>query len=98
MVVKVGHAVLYVDHKENHIGLLDCKMHLLVDFFLKNVVAVHYPAASVDNRHLHAVPVHFAILAVARGAACVVDNGGTGLGQSVEEGRLAHIGPTHYCY
>ena len=49
MVIEVGDAVLDVHDKEDDVGLVDGELHLLVDFLLKDVLAVHYPAACVDD-------------------------------------------------
>ena len=49
MVVEVGDAVGHVDHKENHVGLLNGYAHLLIDFFFKYVVGINHPSACVDD-------------------------------------------------
>ena len=85
LVVKVGDAVLDVHDKEDDVGLLDGDVHLLVDLVLKDVLAVDYPSAGVHNRHFHAVPLHLTVLAVAGGAAGVVDDGVTRLREAVKQ-------------
>jgi len=84
MVVKVGHAVHGIDHKQYFVGLLYGKLHLLVDFRLEDVVGIYHPAAGIYNREFLAVPVDFAVLAVARGARRRVGDGGACLRQAVE--------------
>ena len=84
MVVKVGDAILDVDNKEDDIGLLDGQVHLLVDLALEDVLGVDDPTAGVDHAHLHAVPLHEAILAVTGGATGVVDDGRACLREPIE--------------
>ena len=73
-------------------------MHLLVDFTLEDVLRVYHPPAGVDNRKFLPTPVYHAILAVACSARSVVDYGGAGLRQTVEERGLTHVRPPYYCY
>ena len=98
LVVEVGDAGGAVDHEEDHVGLLDGDRHLLVDLLLEHVVGIDHPAAGVDDREFLAVPVNFAILAVARGAGRVVDNRAAGLRQAVEKRGFSHVRPPYYCY
>ena len=98
MVVKVGDSVHRIDYEKNLVGLLDCKLNLLVDFGFEDIVGVHHPAAGVDDREFLSGPVDLSILAVAGGAGGVVDNGCACLSKAVEERGLAHVGAPHYCY
>jgi hypothetical protein len=91
MIVEVGDAVHRVDNEQDLVGLFYGEMHLLVDLSFKDVVGVDYPATGVDNGKFAAVPIHVAILAVARGAGGFVDDCRTRFCQAVEKGGFAHV-------
>ena len=85
MIVEIGDAVHRVDNKKDHIGLLDGKLHLLVDLALEDILRVDDPAAGVDDREVAAAPVDFAVLAVARRSSCRVDDRRARTRQAVEQ-------------
>ncbi len=98
LVVEIGHSRRTVNHEQDHIGLFDGYVYLLVDFLLEHVVRVHDPTAGVDYRKFLAAPVNLAVLTVAGRARCVVDDGLTRLRQTVEQCRLADVRPAYYRY
>ena len=65
---------------------------LVADGGGEHVVALHgLDAAGVDERELATVPVGHVIAAVAGDAAALVHDGVGGLGDTIDEGRLAHV-------
>jgi hypothetical protein len=86
VVVEVGGAVHRVYYKQYNVGLFNGQFHLAIDFSLKDVVGVYHPSAGVDDREFHAVPVYFAILAIASGAGSGVDDCSAALGKAIEKG------------
>ena len=75
MVVEVGSSIYGINNEENDIGLFDSDGYLFVDFFFKDIFRVDYPATGIDNLKFATTPFYLAILTVARGAGCLVDNG-----------------------
>ena len=86
-----GQASARVDHEQHRIGFLDGQQRLLghlgVDAFL-----VAGDPAGVDDDVGAALPLGFAVLAVAGQAGKLGDDGVAGTGQAVEQGRFAHVG------
>ena len=100
--VEVGDSRIDVHEEEDDVGLLSGEGHLLADFLLEDVVAIHDPSTGVDDGELTTHPLALAVLAVARGTCLLGDDGVTGFGQAVEESGLAYIGASydgyeHYC-
>ena len=93
--VEVGHTHTHIHHEQNHVALLNGDEHLTTDFLLEYIIGIDHPTASVHNRELLVSPFTLAILAVACRTCLVTHNGVTGLCQSVEKGRFAHIRATH---
>ncbi len=49
MVVKVGHAVHGVDHKQYHVGFFYGEVYLLVDFALEDILGVDNPSSGIND-------------------------------------------------
>ena len=96
--IEIRNARLDLNHKENQVGLVDSEHNLTADIILENIVGIDGITARVDNRELLAVPVGLAVVAVASGASCLVNDGLTVANQAVEQSRFAHIGATYDCY
>ena len=85
MVVEVRDTIHGIDHKKYFIGLLYGQIYLLVDFRFKYIIGVNHPSAGIDDGEFLAVPVHFAVLAVARRSGGRIHDCRTRFGQSVEK-------------
>ena len=84
--IEVCDARLNLNHEEDKVGFVDGQHHLTADVILENIVGIDGITSRVDNRKLLAVPVGFAVVAVACGARSLIDNGLTMANQTVEEG------------
>ena len=93
--VVIGDAGLGFHHKENEVGLFDGEHHLLADFFFEDVVAVAGVTTGVDNGKFVATPFAVAIMAVAGHAGRLIDDSLAHPDQTVEQGGLPDIGPSH---
>ena len=96
--VEVGDARRDFHQEQDYIGFVDGQQHLTADFVLEDVFGVDRVAARVDDRKFAAVPVGFAVMAVAGRAGGRIDDGFAFADQSVEEGRFAHVGASYDSY
>ncbi|EJX05411.1 hypothetical protein EVA_06481 [gut metagenome] len=96
--IKIGNAIQHVNSKQDHIGLLNSHLHLLVDLLLENIIGIDHPATGVDQRELLADPLHLTILTVACSACLLVNNSPARTCQPVEQRGFAHIWTSHYRY
>jgi len=64
---------------------------------LELIGAAGLDPAGVDEEEVDPVPVGSMVAAVARDAACLVDDGLGSLRDSVDERRLAHVGAADDC-
>ena len=96
--VVIRDAGLGFHHKEHQVGFLDGEHHLLADFFLKDVVAGTGVATGIDNGKFVATPFAVAIMAVAGHAGRLIDDGLAHPDQTVEQGGLPDVGPSHNGY
>ena len=96
--VEVGDAVLHIDDEKNKVCFFGGEGYLFADLFFEDVIGVYDPAAGIYKRKLTRPPFALAVLAVARCACLVADNGLAGSGESIEECGLPDIGASHYGY
>ena len=89
--VKVGNTILDVDQKQHKVCFLSSHNDLFADFLLKHIVTIDHPAAGVDHGEFTSVPLTLAILAVARSAGLIADDGPTRIGQSIKQCGLADV-------
>ena len=90
--VLLGDAHRAVDDEQDDGGLLGRRERLVADGGGEHVVALHgLDAAGVDERELATVPVGHVVAAVAGDAAALVHDGVGGLGDTIDERRLAHV-------
>ena len=91
-------SIATVDQEDDDIGLVDGQVHLLADFFFKNVVRPHHIAAGVDDGEFLSIPIALAVVPVACHAARLFHDGHALLQQTVEQSRFSHIGSPHNSY
>ena len=96
--VEICDSILYVYDEKNEVCLFGGEGYLFADLFFEDVVGVDNPSAGVYERKLTRSPFALAVLAVARCACLVADNGLAGSGESIEECGLSDIGASHYGY
>ena len=96
--VEVGDARRHLHQKEDHVRLVDGEHHLPADVVFENIVRIDRITARVDHGKLLAVPIGFAVMAVAGRAGRGVHDGLTLSHQTVEECAFAHVGATDYRY
>ncbi len=93
VVVLRGQACAGVDHEDHHIGLGHRLTGLLGHLDVDAAFGRGLEAARVDDDELAAAQARVAVVAVAREAGEVGDDGVARLGQPIEQGGLADIGP-----
>ena len=96
--VEVGDARRHLHQKEDHVGLVDGQHHLPADVVFEDIVRIDRVSARVDHGKFLAVPIGFAVMAVARRAGRGVHDGLTLSHQTVEKGAFAHVGAADYRY
>ena len=74
-----------VDDEDDDIGLVDGQVHLLADFFFKDVVRPYHITARVDDGEFLSIPVALAVVPVARHTARLFHDGHALLQQTVEK-------------
>lgn len=89
--VKRSHSGLVVCDEEDYICFLDSNIHLLIDFFLENIFRIDHPTSGIDDGKLPTVPMHPAVLPIARSTGLFGYDGLPALGKAVEQCALAHI-------
>ena len=87
-----------VDDEDDDVGFFDGQVHLLADFFFKDVVRPNHIAAGVDDGEFLSIPIALAVMPVARHAARLFHDGHALLQQTVKKRRFSHIGSPHNCY
>ncbi|MNY32942.1 hypothetical protein D3C86_1671900 [compost metagenome] len=89
-----GHAGAGIDHEQHRIGFLDGLQGLLGHFRI-DAFLVAGDTAGVDDDVGATLPLRLAVLAVTGQTGVFGDYRVAGLGQAVEQGGLADVGPTH---
>ena len=82
---------LGVDDEKHEIGLVDRRASLFGDLARDRRTVGEVDSAGVDEQEALSTPLALELLAVARNARGLVDDGGAGLGEPVHERRLADI-------
>ena len=96
--VEVGDAGADLHKEEDHVGFVDGQQDLSADLVFEDILRVDGVAAGVDDREFAAVPVGFAVMAVAGGSGRGVDDGLTLTDQAVEEGAFSDVRTSDDCY
>ena len=96
--IEVGNAGRDLDHKQNHIGLVDSQHHLTTNLVFEDVVRSDRVTTRIDHRELTTVPIRATIVAVAGCSGSTIDDRLAHTDQTVEEGTFAHVGASYYCY
>ena len=94
LMVLCGHTAARVHHKQHHVGFGHGLAGLLGHFFVNATGGVGLKATGVHHDVLVFAVFGVAVMAVARQAGIVGNDGVAGFGQAVEQGRFAHIGST----
>ena len=88
-------ALAGIDHKNHCIGLRNGLAGLLGHFFEDAALGGGLETTGVDdNKFLFAV-FGIAVVAVSREASVIGNDGVTGFGDAVKQGRFTHIGAAH---
>ena len=82
---------LRVDDEEHEVGLLDRLARLLGHLCPEGPCVFSVDAPGVDQAKRHSVPLAVQLLAVSRDAGRLVHDGSAGLGEPIDERRLADI-------
>jgi hypothetical protein len=85
-------ALAGVEHQQGDVGLLDRQLGLGAHPRLQALVGDVLEAGGVDQLQVQVAQAAVGEAAVAGDAGLVVDQGQLAAGQTVEQGRLAHIG------
>ena len=96
--VEVGDAGPDLHEEEDHVGLVDGQQHLTADFVFEDVLRIDGVPAGVDHGELFAVPVRFAVVAVAGGSGRRIDDRLPLAHEAVEEGAFADVRTANDCY
>ncbi len=86
-----------IGHEDDDVGAADGDLGLLADAGRELLVGAELPAPCVDEEELPAYPLGFELPPVACDTRLLVDNGSLSLEDPVDQGRLAHIGPSEHC-
>ena len=96
--IQIRQTVYHIDNKQDDIRFFNSDFHLLIDFFLKNILRVDNPSTGIHQRKLFCQPFDLAILAVACCPGLFIYDSLTCLRQTIEQGGLSYVGPTNNCY
>ena len=96
--IEVGDAGSDLHEEQDDVGLVDGQQHLTADFILEDIFRIDGVPARVDHGEFFAVPVRFAVVAVAGGSGRRIDDRLPLAHEAVEEGAFADVRTAHDCY
>ena len=95
--VRGSHALHYVGHQDDHIGVGHRHLGLLLDQLPDDAFRVGLQTAGVQQDEMEVFPPGVGHQTVAGGAGHIADDGLTPADDPVEEGRLADVRPADDC-
>ncbi|MNQ82424.1 hypothetical protein D3C85_974740 [compost metagenome] len=91
--VQRRHALAGVHHEHDHFGVVERGLGLLAHTRFQAVVGDVFVAGRVDQRQIHVADIAVGIATVTGHARAIIDKRQTLADESVEQCRLAHVGP-----